>query len=139
VCGECGVDLDPQWRRYSSRPPFCSVEHRTRLRDRRKYHEDPEGQRERSRNYYARNRENVLAKAKARAEAKRLERGEPVPSHCSECGEESPGRQRIVCSDRCGRARYRRLNPERYAEEERRKVERRTAKRRAARAARGEA
>ena len=52
----------------------------------------------------------MWAKAKARAEAKRLERGEPVPSHCSEC----------------------RLNPERYAEEERRKLERRTAKRRAA-------
>ena len=129
--------LDPRGRRYS-RPPFCRSVHRTRFRDRRRDFEDPEGSGSGAGLTTRKIGETMPAKAKARAEAKRLERGEPLPSHCSECGDVLPGRQRVVCSAKCGRVRHRRLNPERYAEEERRKVERRTAKRRAAKAAGGE-
>ena len=116
--------------------PFCSAAHRQVFKDRRRYWPDPDGEREKSRRYYEPNREKVLAKARARADAKRAERGEAVPTRCSECDAELPrgerGRLRVVCSPRCQSARYRRLNPEAYAAQEAAKVSRRREKRRAA-------
>jgi hypothetical protein len=82
--------------------------------------------REKSRDYYAANRERVLAKVAAK-------RPVPSPRVCEECGDPLEGRQRVVCSARCRDARSRRLNPEAYAERERRKVERRREARRKAR------
>jgi CheY-like chemotaxis protein len=52
---------------------------------------------------------------------------------CSECGVELEGRRRVVCSERCREARFKRLHPESYEEREWRKVERRRERRREAR------
>ncbi len=60
-----------------------------------------------------------------------------VERHCSECGVELEGRQRLMCgSSRCRDARLKRVNPEAYARREAAKVERRREARRAAREAR---
>lgn len=82
------------------------------------------GERQRSRDYYARNREAVLARAAAR-------RGPRPELRCSECAELLEGRQRVTCgSSRCRDRRYARLHPESYAKREAAKVVRRRAKRR---------
>ena len=126
-CAVCGIDLD--WRTVP-RSPFCSPRCRYRFRDRRKYAANPERERERSRAYYWRNREAVLEKAAAK-------RGRPRPpelTHCTECGDELKGRQRVICGKAsCRDRRFKRTNPEAYAERERQKVERRRAARRAKR------
>jgi hypothetical protein len=82
--------------------------------------------REKSRAYYAANREHVLAKAAAKRPARE-------PGLCSECGEQLEGQRRVVCSSKCAERRFRRTNPESYAARERAKVERRREKRRAQR------
>ena len=83
--------------------------------------------RERSREYYAANRERILAKATA----KRC----PQPGRfCSECGIELEGRSRVCCGkSKCREGRFKRLHPESYAAREARKVERRRQARRRAR------
>jgi hypothetical protein len=65
---ECGVDLD---HRTVPRSAFCCAKHRYAFRDRRRYAEDPEGQRERARRYYVEHREQVLERAAARRGKKR--------------------------------------------------------------------
>lgn len=127
-CPECGEDIT-----YVSCPRtgFCSEKCYYRFRDRRRYAGDPEAARARARAYYAANRETVLEKAAAK-------RGRPRPAErttCEECRESLEGQQRVVCSRRCQDARYRRLHPEAYAENERRKVARRREARRKARGA----
>jgi hypothetical protein len=77
---------------------------------------------ERSRDYYQRNRERILARMAAR-------RGPAPARFCSECRVELEGRQRVVCSSRCRDARFRRLHPEAYAAKEARKVVRRRERR----------
>lgn len=77
---------------------------------------------ERSRDYYQRNRERILARMAAR-------RGPAPVRFCSECRVELEGRQRVVCSSRCRDARFRRLHPEAYAAKEARKVVRRRERR----------
>ena len=99
------------------RSVFCSDKHRYAFRDRRRLAENPERERERSRRYYAANREAVLAKAAAKRGSGVRDRPELV---CSECGERLEGRQRVVCSRRrCKDARFRRLHPVAYAAKER--------------------
>ena len=107
-CAECGTVLD-----YRERPRsvFCSPRHSQRFRDRQRYHANVEQQRERSRDYYARNREAVLARTAAK-------RGPRPELACSECGDPLQGQSRVVCSRRCAEARYRRLHPEAYAANE---------------------
>ena len=126
-CAECGGDLD--WRSVP-RSAFCSPRCRYRWRDRRKYAENPERERERSRAYYWRNREAVLEKAAAK-------RGRPRPpelTNCTECGDELEGQQRVICGKAgCRDRRFKRTNPEAYAERERQKVVRRREARRAKR------
>lgn len=79
--------------------------------------------RERSRAYYAKHRERILARAAAR-------RGPRPARFCSECGVELEGQQRVTCGkSSCREARFRRLHPEAYAARERRKVERRRERR----------
>jgi hypothetical protein len=109
TCEECGEEIVFSRSRRTSRRLFCSDKRRYRDRDRRRYEADPEGQREKSRRYYALNREKVLAKAAARrATVPRAQAGS-----CSECAEEMTGRaNRVVCSKRCADRRYRRLHPE---------------------------
>jgi hypothetical protein len=123
VCVECGAVI-PRSRPKSE---YCSKQCSLRARDRARYEADPERERERSRSYYRRNREAVLA----RAAAKRNGGREPVERHCSECGAVLVGRQRVVCSSRCGEARFKRLRPEAYAAREAAKVVRRRERRRA--------
>lgn len=116
-------------RRYSAIAPevaFCSKRCGYRFRDRLRYEENPERERERSRRYYAANREAVLARAEAKREASRPAR---LERKCSERGEPLEGRSRVVCSRRCADARYRRLHPEAYQDKERRKAARRRARR----------
>jgi hypothetical protein len=61
TCEECGVEfVDVKNNRASRR--FCSDRCRYRARDRRRYETDPEKVRERSRSYYWRYREEVLAR-----------------------------------------------------------------------------
>lgn len=85
--------------------------------------------RERAREFYARNREVILARAAAR-------RGTPSVRHCSECGAELEGRSRVCCgASKCREARFKRENPEAYAAREAAKVERRREARRRAREA----
>ena len=79
--------------------------------------------RKRSRVYYEANRELLLAAAKLRRPGR-------LVAECSECGGLLEGRRRVVCSGRCKDARFRRLNPEAWAERERRKVEWRRERRR---------
>jgi endogenous inhibitor of DNA gyrase (YacG/DUF329 family) len=123
-CRECGGPIDLRKRVTTA---FCSARCRYRFRDRRRYLENPEREGERSRRYFAENREAVLARAAAKRNALRGERPE---LRCSECESPLVGRQRVVCSRRCKDARYRRLHPEAYAAKQRRKVERRRASRR---------
>jgi hypothetical protein len=78
--------------------------------------------RERSKRYYAANREKVLAKAAEK-------RGPQPERYCSEDGVPLEGRQRVVCSPRCRDARFKRLHPEAYAAKEARKIERRRRRR----------
>ena len=83
--------------------------------------------REKSRAYYAAHRDSVLARAAAKRPARE-------PRFCSVCGDELEGRARVTCGTRkCRDARFKRLNPEGYAERERAKVERRREARRKAR------
>jgi endogenous inhibitor of DNA gyrase (YacG/DUF329 family) len=120
-CAECGVDLHHE---LVPRSAFCSDRCRYRFRDRRRYVENPEGERERSRRYYAEHREAVLGRAAAK-------RG-PRPTldlECSECGGPLEGRQRVVCGRRCKDARFRRLHPEEYEAKEKRKAARRRERR----------
>ena len=124
-CAECGIDL---YFETVPRAAFCSDRCRYKFRDRRNHLENPEREREKSRRYYARNREAVLARRRARAE----ELGPRVrpnvvrePRWCSECDELLERRQTVVCSRKCKDARYRRLHPEAYREKERRKAARR--------------
>jgi hypothetical protein len=126
TCAVCGEPLPQSWRSFGP-PPFCSVQHRTKFRDRRRYAEDPEGQRAKARAYYAANRERLLAKSKAEREQERaLEL-----RICSECGQPLEGRQRVLCGKRaCKTARLRRLDPDGYAAREAAKVERRRVRRR---------
>ena len=127
-CAVCGIDLH---HRVTPRSGFCSPQHYYKWRDARRYAEDPEGQRERARAYYWANRERVLQKAAAKRGAPRP----PEHTHCTECGDELTGRRRIICAKAgCRDRRFKRTNPEAYAERERQKVERRREKRRAARA-----
>lgn len=122
-CPECGVELEHWDRSMGAR--FCSTKHRYAFRDARKYAEDPEGQRARSRAYYLANRERILGKAAAK-------RGgwERPAAFCSECSVELVGRQRITCGkSSCREARFRRLHPDAYAAREAAKVERRRARR----------
>jgi endogenous inhibitor of DNA gyrase (YacG/DUF329 family) len=122
VCAECETELE-RWQRASAQ--FCSPKCRYRFRDRRRYAENTEERRARSRAYYWQNREAVLDKQAAKRGKIRSEATE-----CSECGGPLEGRRRVVCSERCRDARYRRLHPEAYAANEARKVERRREKRR---------
>lgn len=116
-----------RWQRASAQ--FCKPQCRYKFRDRRRFAEDAESIRARSRAYYAATRERVLAKAAA----KRGKVREPDNLSCSECGDRLEGRQRVTCgASRCRDARFRRLHPEAYAEREARKVERRRATRREA-------
>jgi hypothetical protein len=62
-CLECGADIN---RRERPRSDFCSDAHAYRYRDRLRYEADPEGQRAKSRAYYAANRERVLKRVKAK-------------------------------------------------------------------------
>ena len=129
TCAVCGVDLN---HRTTPRSGFCTPKHWYAFRDRRRYAEDPETQRERSRAYYWANREKVLEKAAARRGAPRP----PEHTHCTECGDELTGRQRLICGKAsCRDRRFKRLHPDAYTERERQKVERRRLKRRAAREA----
>ena len=68
-CAECGAHLH---YKLVPRSVFCSDRCRYRFRDRRRLVKDPERERARSKSYYWRNREMVLAKAAA----KRRERAE---------------------------------------------------------------
>jgi endogenous inhibitor of DNA gyrase (YacG/DUF329 family) len=122
VCAECETELE-RWQRASAQ--FCSPKCRYRFRDRRWYAEKTEEMRARSRAYYWQNREAVLDKQAAKRGKIRSE-----ASECSECGGPLEGRRRVVCSERCRDARYRRLHPVAYAANEARKVERRREKRR---------
>ena len=116
-----------RWQRASAQ--FCKPRCRYRFRDRRRYAEDAESIRARSRAYYAANRERVLAKAAA----KRGKVREPNNTACLECGDPLEGRQRVICGkSTCRDARYRRMHLEAYAAKEARKVERRRLKRREA-------
>jgi len=128
TCAVCGLELH---HRTTPRSGFCSFPHYYKWRDARRYADDPEAQRERSRAYYWRNREAVLEKAAAK-------RGRPRPpelTNCTECGDKLTGRQRIICGKAgCRDRRFKRTNPEAYAERERQKVERRRERRSAARA-----
>lgn len=83
--------------------------------------------REKSRAYYAANRERVLARIAAK-------RPVQAPRFCSECGDPLEGRQLVICGKRrCRDARFKRLNPEGYEAREARKVERRREARQKAR------
>ena len=125
ACEECGGEVD---RRTTPRSSFCSDPCRYRARERRRYEADPEAARARARAYYWANREAVLARAAAKRSA-----GRDFLA-CSECGGVLEGGRRVVCGERCRDARYRRLHPDAYEANERRKVERRRERRRELRA-----
>jgi hypothetical protein len=114
VCGGCGVRRPlSEWSRDASKPSGLGSLCRACTR-------------RRSRQFYARNRERILARAAAR-------RGPPLVRFCSECGVELEGRHRVTCGkSSCREARFRRLHPEAYAAKEARKVERRRQARRRA-------
>lgn len=129
TCVECGGDI-PYLRDGKTTKQYCSPKCRYKARDRAKYAANPEGERERSRAYYWRNREAVLEKAAA----KRGRSRPPELTNCTECGDPLTGRRRVICGKAsCRDRRFRRTNPEAYAERERQKVERRREKRRAQR------
>ncbi len=86
---------------------------------------------EKSREYYAENREAILEKQVARRGGRRL----VVALECSECGDPLEPPRRVVCSPRCREARFKRLHPESYAAREAAKVVRRRERRQAAKAA----
>ena len=127
TCAWCGTHLD---HRRTPRSGFCGEKHYQAFRHRRRYQEDPDALRERSRNYYWANREKVLEKA-----AKRRGRVRPPErTRCTECGTSLEGQQRVTCGKAsCRERRFKRTNPEAYAERERQKVERRREARRAKR------
>jgi hypothetical protein len=131
-CAECGADL-PHYVSLGSgmtRAAFCSEKHFYAFRDRRRYAENREAQRERSRRYYQANRERILEKAAARRGATRP----PKRTNCSECGAELQGQQRETCGKAaCRDRRFKRTNPDAYAAREAAKVERRREARRRAR------
>jgi hypothetical protein len=82
--------------------------------------------RERSKAYYRANRERILARVAAK-------RGPQPVRHCSECGVELEGRQRVTCGkSKCREDRFRRLHPESYGRREAARVERRRERRREA-------
>ena len=74
TCLECGAEL--HWRERP-KSEFCSDAHSRRYRDRLRYQADPEAQRAKSRAYYAKNRERVLERVKAK---KRRGRRVPKPT-----------------------------------------------------------
>ena len=124
-CAVCGADLG---HRVGPRGAFCGDKHRYQFRDARRQAENPELVREKSRRYYEKNRETVLAKAAAKRG-----RARPVEQTvCSECAKPLEGRRRVVCSRQCSERRFKRLNPDGYAARERAKVVRRRARRREA-------
>ena len=111
-----------------TRSAFCSEKHFYAFGDRRRYAENRGAQLERARRYYAEHREEILEKAAARRGVTRP----PARTTCSECGDEFTGRQRVICGKAsCRDRRFKRTNPEAYAERERKKVERRREARRA--------
>jgi hypothetical protein len=63
ICEECGIEFEGRVRRGTK---FCGDRCRYRHRDRLRYAADPEGERAKSRAYYARNRERVIARLTAR-------------------------------------------------------------------------
>jgi hypothetical protein len=82
--------------------------------------------RERSKAYYRANRERILARVAAK-------RGPQPVRHCSECGVELEGRQRVTCGkSKCREDRFRRLHPESYGRREAARVERGRERRREA-------
>jgi hypothetical protein len=66
-CLECG---EPILRRNRPKSAFCSEKCSHRARDRRKYEADPEAARAKSRAYYAKNRERVIARVQRRRREK---------------------------------------------------------------------
>lgn len=72
ICEECGAEFEGRVRRGTK---FCSDRCRYRHRDRQRYAADPEGERAKSRRYYAANRERVIARVTS--PAKKLTRGDP--------------------------------------------------------------
>jgi hypothetical protein len=126
TCEECGGPLIiGRELRRTFRRRFCSPKCRYRARDRRRYELDPEGERERSRRYYAANREAVLVRAKHRKAPKQEP---PVRRECSECGAPIQSPKRVVCSKRCKDRHFERLHPERIREKRRRYGMRRRAR-----------
>jgi hypothetical protein len=124
TCAVCGVDLD---YRQTPRSGFCSSKHYYKWRDARRHAPDLEGQRERARAYYRANREKVLEKAAAKRGTTRA----PKRTTCEECGDPLTGQQRVSCGKAsCRDRRFKRTNPEAYAERERQKVKRRRERRR---------
>jgi hypothetical protein len=81
---------------------------------------------ERVKRYYRENRERILDERAARRRRPRP----PERTTCEECDEALPEGRRVVCSERCREARFKRLHPEAYAAREARKVERRRERRR---------
>jgi hypothetical protein len=68
TCEECGQEI-PNMRFARASKRFCTDRCRYRHRDRLRYERDPEGERARSRTYYAKNRGQV-ARMRARAAQK---------------------------------------------------------------------
>jgi hypothetical protein len=124
TCMECGGEI-PYSRDRKTTTRYCSPKCRYRARDRKRYAADPDGERARSRAYYAAHREQVLDRAAARRGVSRP----AVRGECSECEAPLEGLQRVVCSRRCKDRRYARLHPEAVAEKQRRKRARRRARR----------
>jgi hypothetical protein len=65
ACEECAQPFEDLRNSRRGRR-FCSSKCRYRHRDRRRYELDPEGEREKSRRYYAANRERVIARVTMR-------------------------------------------------------------------------
>ena len=79
ACEECGEPLEDVLHHRRGRR-FCSAKCRYRARDRERCQADPEGQREKSRRYYAANREKVIQRVIANRRA-HLERFVMVSGH----------------------------------------------------------
>ena len=127
-CPWCGVELE---HGHNDRAPYCSTKHRLKFRDTRRYAENPDREREKSRLYYRRT-VSGCSRRRRPGRTRSVRKGASRCRHIARRAAESCRHESGPCATaQCGRARYRRLNPERYAEEERRKVERRRAKRRA--------